>query len=161
MLSEQRLAETADTFHHVASQQWLESGEASTTLIHLPEHGEPTVQVLLGSAPPTANDLARTARKLSAQALILTGEGWAAALPTPEALDLPPADRPRPSEQPDRYPVIVTVAVRADGLTVLRETRLTTSAFGRTLTPGTATDPGPSQHGLATLLRQALTLALR
>jgi hypothetical protein len=57
--------------------------------------------------------------------------------------------------------VIVTIAVRADGLTALRETRISTGAFGRTLTPGNLTDPGPREHGLAALLREALSLARR
>jgi hypothetical protein len=161
MLSEHRLRENADSFHRVATEQWRETGTTSTTLVYLPEHDEPTLQVLTGSQPPTAGHLAHRARTMSAHALILTGEGWAAPLPTTKALDLPADDRPRPSEQPERYPVIVTVAVRADGLTLLRESRLSTSVFGRTLTPDTLADPGPREHGLAALLREALTLAHR
>ena len=159
MLSEVRLGESADTFHRLATEQWRETGQSATTLAYLPDDGEPTLQVLLGAAPPTARHLARTARELTAHALILTGEAWAAALPNAKVFDLPPDDRPRPSELPERYPVIVTVAVRTDGLTVLRETRINTGAFGRTLTPGHLTDPGPREHGLAALLREALTLA--
>jgi hypothetical protein len=160
-LSEKRLDEAADQFHTVGQTQWRETGDVTITLVYLPENGEPTVQVLLGDQPPTAKQIARTARELKTQALILTGEGWAAPLPNAKALDLPPLDRPRPSEQSERYPVIVTIAVRADGLTVLRETRISTGAFGRTLTPGNLSDPGPRKHGLAALLREALTLAYR
>ena len=161
MLSENRLREKTDSFHRVATEQWRETGTASTTLVYLPEHDEPTLQVLAGSQPPTAGHLARRARTIGAHALILTGEGWAAPLPTMKALGLPADDRPRPSEQPERYSVIVTVAVRADGLTLLRETRLATSVFDRTLTPGTLADSGPHEHSLAALLREALTLAHR
>jgi hypothetical protein len=161
MLSEHRLREQAETFHHVATEQWRETGTSTTTLVYLPEDGEPTLQVLAGSQPPTAAHLARTARKLHAHALILTGEGWAAPLPNAKVFDLPPDDRPRPSEQPERYPVIVTAAVRHDGHTLLRQTRIHDGAFGRTLTPATLTDAGPREHGLAALLREALTLAHR
>jgi hypothetical protein len=161
MLSEHRLGENADTFHHLATEQWRETGQTTTTLAYLPDDNEPTLQVLLGAAPPAARHLARTARELNAHALILTGEAWAAQLPNAKVFDLPPDDRTRPSQLPERYPVIVTVAVRTDGHTVLRETRISTGAFGRTLTPGRLIDPGPREHGLAALLREALTLAHR
>jgi hypothetical protein len=115
MLSEQRLGENADTLHHVATEQWRETGQTTTTLAYLPEDGEPTLQVLFGAAPPTARHLARTARDLDAQALILTGEDWAAVLPNAKVFDLPSADRPRPSELSERYAAIVTLAVRTDG----------------------------------------------
>lgn len=161
MLSEQRLDENADAFHHIATEQWRETGASSTTLVYLPEHGQPTLQILLDGHLPTASHLARRARELGAQALILTGEAWAAPLASANMLDLPPADRPRPSEQAERYPVIVTVAVRADGRTVLRESRISDGAFGRTITPGHLKDPGPREHGVATHLREALTRAHR
>jgi hypothetical protein len=161
MLSEQRLIESADTFHRVATEQWRETAATSTTLAYLPEHGEPTLQILLGGQLPTASHLARRARELGTQALILTGEAWAAPLATANMLALPAADRPRPSEQAERYSVIVTVAVRADGHTVLLESRIADGAFGRTVTPGHLKDPGPREHGVASHLREALARAQR
>ena len=161
MLPDTALAAQTDLFHTIAQTQWRAIGRADTTLIYLPEHGDPTIQVLLGQAPPAPAAAARTARELHAAALILTGEAWGVHLPTEKAAHLPAADRPRPSESPDRYEAIFTAAVRGDGLTLLRETRITTGAFGRTLTPSELTDPGQHSDGLAAYLRNVLALAHR
>lgn len=159
MLDSAALTAHADTFHTVAQTQWRQTAHADSTLVYLPEHGQPTLQVLIGGTPPATNDAARTAREVGAVALILTAEAWGVFLPTEKAARLPTADRPRPSENPERYEAILTTAVRADGLTVLRETRITTGAFGRTLAPSQLTDPGQNPDGLAAWMHEVLTLA--
>jgi hypothetical protein len=161
MLSAASLTAQADTFHTVAQTQWRQAARADSTLVYLPEHGQPTLQLLVCGAPPATADAARTARELGAVALVLTGEAWGMVMPTEKAGRLPSADRPRPSESPERYEAILTTAVGADGLTVLRETRITTGAFGRTLTPSQLSDPGQNPDGLASWMHEVLTLAAR
>ena len=161
MLDAAALTARSDLFHTVAQTQWRQVAHADSTLVYVPEHGQPTLQVLLGGTPPATNDAARTARELGAVALILTAEAWGMFMPTEKAARLPTADRPRPAESPDRYEAIVTTAVRADGLTVLRETRITTGAFGRTLAPSQLSDPGQNPDGLAAWMHEVLTLSAR
>lgn len=96
MLDAAALTTHADTFHTVAQTQWRQVDRADSTLVYLPEHGQPTIQVLIGGTPPATNDAARTARELGAVALILTAEAWGMFLPTEKAARLPTADRPRP-----------------------------------------------------------------
>lgn len=141
MLQESRLTAEADFFHNLALRYWRDEGRIETTLVYLPEQGEPAVQVLVDDTPPAPQHLASRARAVRAAALIVTGEAWVGGLVTEAAARLPAEDRAHPAEMPGAYEAIITTAVRADGLTVFRVTRIIDGAFGRVLAPQTTPTP--------------------
>lgn len=161
MLHESRLTAEAEFFHNLGQRYWRAEGRTETTLIYLPEHGEPSVQVLFEDAPPAPERLASRARAVRAAALIVTGEAWVGGVVTENAARLPAEDRAHPAEMPGAYEAIITTAVRADGLAVFRITRIIDGAFGRLLAPQTYTDPGQNPDGMTAWMRAILTAATR
>ncbi|WP_034261799.1 hypothetical protein [Actinospica robiniae] len=159
MLHETRLTAEAEFFHDLSQRRWRAEGRTETTLIYLPEHGEAAVEVLFDGTPMAPERLASRARAVRAAALIVTGEAWVGGVVTEAAARLPAQDRPHPAEMPGAYEAIITTAVRADGLSVFRLTRIIDGAFGRLLAPQTHTDPGQNCDGMSAWMHAILTAA--
>jgi len=161
MIHESRLRVEAEFFHDLGQRYWRAQGRTETTLVYLPEHGEPTVEVLFDGVPTAPERLASRARAVQAAALIVTGEAWVGGVVTENAARLPAEDRAHPAEMPGAYEAIITAAVRADGLAVFRVTRIIDGAFGRLLAPETYTDPGQNPDGMTAWMHAILTAAAR